>query len=867
MGSQKKNHTIKHICAGLLAHVDAGKTTLSEAMLYKAGAIRKQGRVDNQDAFLDTDSIERERGITVFSKEARFCYQDKLQVELLDTPGHVDFSAEMERVLQVLDYAVLIVSASDGIQEHTHTLWRLLSHYQVPVFLFVNKMDQPDTSRKKLMEELQHQFGSGCVDMNDSNQDGVMEQIAMTDEETLNEYLEHGLVNRQEVRRLILERKLFPCYFGSALRMEGVQEFLEALACYTETKSYPETFSARVFKITRDEQGNRLSWLKVTGGRLKVKSCIQDEKINQIRIYSGTSFELANEVEAGHICAVTGPLLTFAGQGIGEDEKSQPVLEPVLTYQVILPDGMDAMQMLLKLRQLEEEDPLLRVNWQEKTREILVQVMGKVQLEVLKRLIKDRFQTEIEFGNGSILYKETITKPVEGVGHFEPLKHYAEVHLRLEPAERGSGIEIESDCREEVLDKNWQRLILTHMREKEHLGVLCGVPITDVKMTLVSGRAHQKHTEGGDFREATYRAIRQGLRMTESKLLEPYYEFHMELPQEQVGRAMTDIERMNGTFTLGEVRDGLSVLTGMAPVVTMQEYKQDFLIYTKGKGNLAMNVAGYFPCHNEEEVKQAFAYDPDRDLSNPSGSVFCSHGAGFVVNWDEVPEYMHLPYQKSDENEESDRELSAMQGQQYEEPFIDTDEIDAILQRTFYANQKNGFTPHKGIGRLTRKKKPEEFGVMRTYKKMVKKDPCLLVDGYNVIFAWKDLAELAKINMDSARGSLMDTLCEYQAIIHSEVIVVFDAYRVKDHGIEWTDYQNIHVVYTKEAQTADAYIERFTNEHADKFDITVATSDGLEQIITIGQGCHLLSSRELQKEIEYKKERFREQYLNHKNDD
>ena len=681
----------KHICVGILAHVDAGKTTLSEAILYTAGNLRKFGRVDNGDAFLDTYELERSRGITIFSKQAEVSMEE-MDLTLLDTPGHVDFSAEMERTLQVLDYAILVISGADGVQGHTLTLWSLLKRYEIPTFLFINKMDQNGTDKTALLEELQERLSSGCIDFGTKNSDEFYEAVAMEDEELLDQYLESGEIEDEQIRKMITERKIFPCFFGSALKLQGVEEFLNDFGYYTEENDYPEQFGARVFKITRDESGNRLTHLKVTGKDLKVKTVItsSDEKINQIRIYSGEKYETVNELEAGRICAVTGLSDTYPGQCLGVEQGGyEPVLEPVLTYQMILPEQTSATVMLPKLRQLEEEEPELHIIWNEELQEIQVQIMGEVQIEILKSLIKERFDVDVEFGQGNIVYKETIANTVEGVGHFEPLRHYAEVHLLLEPLERGSGVVIDTQCSEDILDRNWQRLILTHLLEKEHRGVLTGAPVTDIKITLVAGRAHQKHTEGGDFRQATYRAVRQGLRMAESILLEPYYKFRLEIPQQMVGRAMTDIEKMHGTFETPDTSKEMAVLQGVAPVSTMQGYQKEVLAYSKGMGRLFTTLNGYDICHNAEEIIEEAGYDPDHDLENPCGSVFCSHGAGYNVSWDEVPEHMHLESVLAKETEEEEFDEIAQRRAYIEDEWIDTDEIDKILEQTFYANQHN----------------------------------------------------------------------------------------------------------------------------------------------------------------------------------
>lgn len=835
-----------------MAHVDAGKTTLSEAMLYTSGSIRKMGRVDNQDAFLDTYSLERERGITIFSKQALFSWKD-VQFTLLDTPGHVDFSAEMERTLQVLDYAILVVSGADGVQGHTQTLWQLLNHYKIPTFVFVNKMDQPGTEREKRLMELQNRLDSGCIDFQQDTE-GLLDEVAMCEENAMEHFLAYGTLAKEQIQKLIAERKVFPCFFGSALKLEGIEDLMDGMATYTLEKEYPKEFGAKVFKIARDEQGKRLTYLKVTGGTLKVKDLLcNQEKVNQIRIYSGEKYESPSEVEAGGICAVTGLTKTYAGEGLGcEKASGLPFLEPVLTYQILLPEGMDAAVMLPKLRQLEEEEPELHIVWKEELQEIQAQVMGEVQLEILQCLIEERFGVEVSFGTGNIVYKETIRSKVEGVGHFEPLRHYAEVHLLLEPGELGSGMQYDIDCSEDVLDKNWQRLIYTHLIEREQRGVLTGSVLTDTRITLVAGRAHQKHTEGGDFRQATYRAIRQGLMQAESVLLEPYYEFRVEVPTESVGRVMTDVEKRFGVCQLQENDGELSVLTGSAPVATMQDYPKELHAYTKGRGRIFCNLKGYEPCHNQEEVVVAKGYDPERDLAYTPDSVFCAHGAGFVVPWYEVPEYMHvescfaLPKK---ELEPLVPRRDKQTGGMVEEAWIGTEEIDAILSKTFDANRRTKDVPRNGYKKTSRE--TVSYPSVRSYqKKPMRQEEYLLVDGYNVIFAWDDLKELAEINMDSARGKLLDLLCNYQGIRKCQLIVVFDAYRVAGHETEISDYHNIHVVFTKEAETADQYIEKFAHEHAKNYKVTVATSDGLEQIIIRGEGCGLISSRELKDEME-----------------
>lgn len=854
---------MKKVVIGILAHVDAGKTTLSEAILYHSGSIRKMGRVDNQDAFLDNYELERERGITIFSKQAEVKIGD-LEVTLLDTPGHVDFSAEMERTLQVLDYAVLVISGADGVQGHTQTLWRLLKQYEIPVFLFINKMDQPGTEKEALLSELREKLSEGCIDFSKEASESFYDEVAMCKEEVMEQFLETGCVEADEIRTLIRERLVFPCFFGSALKEQGIEAFLEGLVTYTAVPSYPSAFGARVFKIARDEQGNRLTYLKITGGSLKVKTVLnhQQEKVNQIRIYSGEKYTTVNEVQAGAVCAVTGLNATYPGEGIGiESGVSVPLLEPVLTYQIELPEGMDAAVVLPKLRQLEEEEPQLHIVWEEQLQEIRVQVMGEVQIEILKYLVKERFGIDIEFGTGSIVYKETIQNVVEGVGHFEPLRHYAEVHLRMEPGEPGSGLVFSTECSEDVLSRNWQRLILTHLEEKEHKGVLTGAPITDMKITLTAGRAHQKHTEGGDFRQATYRAVRQGLKQAESVLLEPYYTFHLEVPEGSIGRAMTDLERMHAAFEAPELQNGTAVLTGSAPVALIQDYPKEVTAYTRGEGKMFCSLQGYGICHNAEEVIAEKCYDSEADLENPTGSVFCAHGAGFVVGWEQVKDYMHLESTLEEAAPGSEGRLKGPQAvtEYEEEMWIDTEEIDEILARTYGANKKDKNTFAKNG--FAKKRKPSETApVTRSYVPKKSGEEYLLVDGYNVIYAWEELKELAKDNLDGARGKLMDILCNYQGIRKCHLIVVFDAYRVKGHAAEITDYHNIHVVFTAEAETADQYIEKFAHENGKKYRVTVATSDGLEQIIIRGQDCLLLSARELKEEIENAVEQVSREY-------
>lgn len=836
---------------GILAHVDAGKTTLSEALLYNAGITKALGRVDKGNAYLDTDELEKQRGITIFSKQAEFIWKD-LEVTLVDTPGHVDFSAEMERTLQILDYAILVISASNGVQSHTRTLWELLKMYKVPTIIFVNKMDMPDTDKALLLSELKSKLDDSCIDFTDIQEVMSNEEVAMTNESLMEEFLSCGKIDIEDIKRGISDREIFPCHFGSALKNDKIIDLLDGLNTYIDEKKYPDKFGAKVYKINRDSQGNRLTYIKVTGGVLRVKDIIDDseEKINQIRIYSGDKYRAANEIYSGEVCAVTGLTKTYSGENLGiENENNDVILEPVLMYMVVLPQEIDAAMMLPKLKQLEEEDPTLSIKWNEDLKEIQVCLMGEVQIEILKKLVLDRFKVAIEFDQGNVVYKETISNTVEGVGHFEPLRHYAEVHLRLEPGEIGSGLTFETECSEEILAKNWQRLILTHLQEREHKGVLTGSGITDMKITLVSGRAHLKHTEGGDFRQATYRAVRQGLKMAQSVLLEPYYDFRLEIPTEMLGRAMTDIERIYGKINSPENYGEYSVITGYAPVVTMRKYREDIAAYTKGQGKITCTLKGYLPCHNQEEIVEAYGYDSEADTFNPTGSVFCAHGAGFYVSYDKVYEYMHIGLENQSDKEYVYNDNNIVSGE-YKEEWIGIDEVDAIINQTYNANKKS-----EGENKRNNWKKSRNEQDYFDYKgsKSVNsetREKYLLVDGYNVIFTWDDLKELAAVNIDGARGKLMDILCNYQAICKCELIVVFDAYRVKGHDTEISDYRNIHVVFTKEAETADQYIEKFAHQNGRKYNVTVATSDGLEQIIIRGQGCNLISSRELKEEID-----------------
>lgn len=885
MGGQKPEKMKKHICAGLLAHVDAGKTTLSEGILYQTGTIRKLGRVDNRDAYLDTYALERARGITIFSKQAQLTLGD-LEVTLLDTPGHVDFSAEMERTLQVLDCAILVVSGADGVQGHTETLWRLLRRYEIPTFLFVNKMDQSGTDRQLLLEDIRSHLDENCMDFSLMDEGGeILENLAMCDEQVLEEYLETGRIPEREICRMVRERKVFPCYFGSALKLQGVEELLKGLERWMTPPVYGKEFGAKVYKISRDEQGKRLTHLKITGGTLKVKDVIavpgmeEGEKVNQIRVYSGAKAEMVSEAEAGMICAVTGLTETKPGQGLGAESESElPLLEPVLTYRVKLPEDCDVHKMLQCLRQLEEEEPQLHIVWNETLGEIHVQVMGQVQMEVLKSLAEERFGVDISFDAGNIVYKETIAGSVEGVGHFEPLRHYAEVHLLLEPAEPGSGLQFGTSCSEDVLDRNWQRLILTHLEEKRHVGVLCGGEITDMRITLIAGRAHQKHTEGGDFRQATYRAVRQGLREAGCRLLEPYYDFRLEVPQENTGRAMADLDRMQGTFEPPVQEGERMILSGSAPVALMRDYQKEVISYTRGRGRLLCTLKGYFPCHNEEEVVADCGYDPEADLENPTGSVFCAHGAGFVVPWYEVKDYMQVesPLKVSEkgleagENKENSRKpLGAGAGMAparnsggASRSFgADEKELEAIFTRTY--GEKRRRLPGESGPRLVtfdpKKQGEASYGPDRIRshgnpgymkKQQEPEEEYLLVDGYNILYAWEDMRELMQVTLDGARHRLMDILCNYQGYRKCRLIVVFDAYKVPGGVGSAQDYHNIHVVYTKEAETADQYIEKFAHEMGRRYRVTVATSDGLEQLIIRGQGCILMSSADLREDIE-----------------
>lgn len=979
MGRKDLPDVKKNICVGLLAHVDAGKTTLAEGLLYTGGRIRKLGRVDHGDAFLDNFALERERGITIFSKQAQISWEG-LDITLLDTPGHVDFSAEMERTLQVLDYALLVISGSDGVQGHVQTLWHLLEQYGISAFLFVNKMDQPDTDKEKILRELQTKLDSGCQEFGpeaESKGPEFLETLAMCDEALMEEYLETDCLEDSSIAQAVAERHVFPCFFGAALHLEGVEELLKGIRRFALCPAYPDAFGARVFKISRDASGNRLTHLKVTGGTLRVKmpvsnACsaasegeVWEEKADQLRVYAGAQYSAVDEVEAGGICAVTGLGRTFAGQGLGmESHNAFPVLVPVLTYGLLLPEGSDAVKVLGQLRKLEEEEPQLHVVWQKAGAmgsggasgrisvlqggkraipEIHVQVMGEVQIEILKRLISERFGLEVEFTDGQIVYKETIANAVVGIGHFEPLRHYAEVHLLLEPGEPGSGLQFASACSEDILDRNWQRLVLTHLEERSHLGVLTGSAITDMKITLLTGRAHLKHTEGGDFRQATYRALRQGLMQAESVLLEPVFSFTLEVPTGQLGRAMSDIQRMQGRFDAPLTEGDFTTITGSAPAATMRGYQKEVNAYTRGMGRLNCILKGYEPCHNTEEVMGMCGYDPEADLENPASSVFCAHGAGFVVPWDQVPEYAHMesgwnPEAAGDgqsgwgagsnlngRGEDSRQEQGTSGGRQesvggpdsqrpvtggrfpnaaqtqetggsrstgiragslpsrqkkasreesHASDYITQEEIEEIFLRT-YGKAKRDYEPYRyhqrntGSTAVAQETGTESgtSGVLGSSSpaanrktSAAQKENYLLVDGYNIIFAWEDLQALAEVNIDSARDKLMDICSNYQGYEGCTLILVFDAYKVKGNTGSVQKYHNIYVVYTKEAETADQYIEKTVHEIGRKHHVTVATSDRLEQMIIWGEGAVRLSARGFREAVEGASAHMLEQY-------
>lgn len=838
---------MKRLVTGILAHVDSGKTTLSEALLYKTGEIRTLGRVDHRNTFLDTNYLERERGITIFSKQAELSFDD-VQMTLLDTPGHVDFSSETERTLQVLDCAILVISGTDGVQSHTETLWQLLVRYKVPTFIFVNKMDLSGANRENVMYELKKRLDYRCIDFSDTQSDDFYEQLAECDESIMQSYFENGALDDVDIVDAVAERSVFPVCFGSALKMNGIDHFTEVFAKYSKGFEGTKEFGAKIYKISEDEQGNRLTHLKITGGSLRVKTTLKsrdgewEEKINQIRIYSGTKFSTTDEVSAGMICAVTGLTKTFSGEGLGVQPHSQmPVLEPVLTYKIEILDGTSEHIALTKLRKLEEEEPQLHIIWNEQHREIHAQLMGEIQLEILRSLIAERFGMAVDFGQGSIAYKETIEDTVEGVGHYEPLRHYAEVHLLLEPLPRGSGLKFAADCREDDLDKNWQRLILTHLEEKTHIGVLTGSPITDMKITLMSGKAHLKHTEGGDFRQSTYRAVRQGLRRAKSVLLEPWYNFKMEIPSENIGRALSDLQRMNAQFEPAVTDGDNSIIEGSAPVAMIGGYQSEINSYTHGKGRIVCSLKGYEACGNSEEVIEQIGYDCDGDVENTADSVFCSHGAGFVVKWNEVEEHMHLESILKPTVEEP-AQVNIRRAESYCSRLATDKELMEIFERTYGAVKRD---PRNAF-RKKIKPAPQSTGKAVP----VPKGPeYLLVDGYNIIYAWDNLRETAKDNLDLARSQLINTLCNYQAFRQCCLILVFDAYKVKGNVGEVEKVHNINVVYTKEAETADMYIQKATNDLAKEHRVRVATSDGAEQLIILGSGAYRVSASEFYDEV------------------
>lgn len=872
------------LTTGILAHVDAGKTTLSEAILYLTGSIRKLGRVDHKDAFLDSSEIERSRGITVFSKEARFVLGEK-EVTLLDTPGHADFSAEMERTLQVLDYAILVVSGTDGVQSHTRTLWKLLADCGMPVFVFVNKMDRPGTDREAIVRELTEAFGDGFVE---AKADGSLneDEAAMASENLMEEYLADSSLSDQSLAHAIEERLIFPVYFGSALKMEGVKEFLDGFARYTQPKEYDEEFGARVYKISRDKQGNRLTHMKITGGSLKSKMLIDcghiqvkgdlesgtviKEKAEQIRLYSGDSFTMAGEAAAGTICAVTGLTRTYAGQGLGKEaaqDARKITIMPAITARLITEPDTDPVLLLAKLRQLEEENPTLHVIWKEELKEIHVQVMGELEQEILKNQIKERFDENIDFGEGSIIYKETIAEPVIGIGHFEPLRHYAEVQLLMEPLPEGSGLVFDSLCSEDRLDRNWQRLIMTHLMERVHLGVLIGSEITDMKITILAGKAHLKHTEGGDFRQATYRAIRQGLRKAESVLLEPFYTFTLKIPQENTGRAMSDMQRLGASCSLPEVDQtiNMSVITGEGPVSTLRGYQREVSAYTRGEGRFEAALCGFRPCHNEAEIIAEKGYRPEEDIENPTGSVFCDHGAAVYVDWQQVDNMAHVDsgyiiedgrcIRKGERAAASGGALATAGGREGSRGQLSAageKELQAIFERTYGKSKRDEALRREAMSKGTRHRRidgPENFPQPNWKHEMGKGQPFLIIDGYNVIFAWEELKELAAVNLDSAREAFLDILGNYQGYKKMGMVVVFDGYKVAGNPGTKVDYGDIKVVYTKEAETADRFIEKTIYEMGRKYDVAVVTSDRPVQMAALGDGARRMSAREFYTEV------------------
>lgn len=883
-----------HLVLGILAHVDAGKTTLSEGLLYLSGSIRKLGRVDNQDAFLDTYAMERARGITIFSKQAELT-MGELQVSLLDTPGHVDFSAEMERTLQVLDYGILVISGADGIQGHTRTLWKLLEQYNIPVFIFINKIDQQGTDQEALLAELQNRLNKGCIDFSQGLTEECLDGIAACGEnELVEKFLETGTLQPASIAEVIKERRVFPCYFGSALKLDGVEELIEGISQYACPPIYDEEFGARVYKISRDQKGTRLTHMKLTGGSLRVKEQLShkgvEDKVDQLRIYSGSNFDAVPEVQAGMVCAVTGLEHTYCGEGLGKEADSDlPILEPVLKYRLDLPEDWDVHKAWRQLQELGEENPMLRLTWEESTEEIQVQIMGEIELEILKATIQERFDKTVSFQEGSLVYKETIEEAVIGVGHYEPLKHYAEVHLLLEPAEPGSGLQIETQCSEDKLDRNWQQQIISCLEEQNHPGVLTGSEIMDMKITLIAGRAHLKHTEGGDFRQATRRALRQGLRKAKCQLLEPVYEFRLEIPSENSGRAMSDIQRMHGSFQQPEMEGDMAILIGQAPVATMSGYQSEVNAYTKGLGKLFCSLKGYVPCHNQEEVVEQFGYQPEEDTENPTGSVFCSHGVGTYIPWDQVEDYMHIDSEAesyfSVEDLETLEEIKSIKKPvrtQSDGGFMSEEEVEEILQSHGSRKQKsygkrdyddgydsvdyeNSFSRQTG-GSGEQKKSSYDY---KSKKNVAPKEKYLLVDGYNILFAWEELKELAqeKLGLEAARDKLMDLLCDYQGYKNIKLLLVFDAYKVPGNTENVMDYHNIQVVYTKEAQTADQYIERLVHEKGKQYEITVATSDRAEQMIIWGEGARRLSARDLKEEMERAHSEMRERYLENQQSD
>ncbi|MBR6524429.1 MAG: TetM/TetW/TetO/TetS family tetracycline resistance ribosomal protection protein [Clostridia bacterium] len=835
---------------GLLAHVDAGKTTLSEGMLFQSGMLRRLGRVDHRDAFLDTDVQERERGITIFSKQALLNWKNA-QITLLDTPGHADFTAEMERTLQVMDCAVLLISGADGVQGHTLTLWKLLERYHVPVFLFINKMDQEGTNREKLLAQLQQELSPDCLDFGDEN---LMDSLAMCSEDMLTHYLSHGTIPDGPIASEIQKRKVFPCFFGSALKMEGVDTLLDAIVRFGPRVSYSADFGARIYKIARDPQGARLTYMKVTGGRLRVRDLLTNrradmhedsiwaEKVGQIRLYSGAKFTTVDEVPSGTVCAVTGLNYTRPGEGLGfENQGRAPLMEPVFTYQVLLPKGTDVHAALKNMRMLEEEDPLLHVVWHERVQEIHVQLMGEVQLEILSRVMQDRFNMPISFSEGSILYRETIENTVEGAGHYEPLRHYAEVHLKLEPGKKGSGVQFASQCHQDDLEVNWQRLIMTHLSEKQHLGVLTGSPITDIKITLLAGRAHLKHTEGGDFRQATYRAVRHGLMQAKPVLLEPWYDIRLDIPQDALGRAMNDLQQLGGTFDPPEGTGDVVTLKGAAPVSKARHYARQVTAYTRGRGRITCTLRGYEKCPDQDRIAAEIGYEAERDVENTADSVFCSHGAGFVVNWRDAMDYMHVQTAFSDVRPKSDEvNAGAPRRSSYQDSMAEDKELMAIFERTYGPVKNRTF-----FDAVRKTPVPQQSVQVEAPRKEY-----ILVDGYNIMHAWEELKEAAESSLEHARQMLMDNLCDFRAMQGAEVILVFDAYKVQGNPGSAERYNNIYVIYTKEAETADSYIEKTTYEISKRHRVRVATSDGLEQMIILGNGALRVSAQEFRKEVE-----------------